>query len=73
MKNSGPGVCLLEGGWAVGVGGTLLGPEGTGCGGLLSLVAGRSSVDCSLVWVGAGCGPGFRPLFENCTVDASIL
>ena len=60
--------------------GTLLGPEGSGV--LLPRffsadLACRSYRHSSLVFpwgvVGAGVGVGFRPYFENYTVDASIF
>ena len=69
-----PGGCPVPGrarGWNVGGEDTLLGPEGSGPrSGVGFLVRARLSGP-PLVW-GGGSGWGFRPLLENCTVDASI-
>lgn len=61
----------------VGVGGlvvgTLLGPEGAGCCGLLLLEACWMSYRPGLPGAGGVSVVGHLPYFENCTVDASIL
>src|SRR6478609_903742 len=65
--------------WIVG---TLLGPERTGMGEWAGRFAPLLFVSFSglhlfphqpFVGVGGACGWGFRLLFENCTVDASIF
>ena len=55
----------------------LLGPEGTSPGGVVSHVV-QSGPGVVIpyplwVWVAAWCGVVGWPLFENCTVDASIF
>lgn len=48
---------------------TLLGPEGPGT---MKVVAGASG-PAFCFWLCAGDGGGYRPYFENYTVDASIF